>query len=430
MGPTARRPALLAFLAVLTAFVVPVAECQQYNPPGSLTELQLPRRQGIEKSLAEARWRLGPVRIDPWIALENLTYVNDVFSGGGGEEVSDLTATVGAGLRAFLPVGQDTMLAAYALPQYVWWQDQEDRRQLVGRYGGGVFAYFNRLILEGVIASEEEQRFATSELTQLVVAKRESAEAVAEVRLVRSLWLTALGSDSSLRYRVDEIDDPRFPAFDRLDRDETLIRLGARVRLAGAWDVGAGIESLETEFVNPGFDRSASGDSPYLSVRRSEDERKVEVELVARSLDPEPGSDFVPFDELVGSAVWIQPLSARLALQVYASRRLSYSITDAYSHALDDRTGLGLAWELGRRTVLSASAEVGTSRYERVLDTTAPERDDDVTGFGARLGFEVWRDVALGIGFTRTEFDSNLPAFDRTIDQLTTTIDLGGFDWP
>lgn len=430
MGFSAHRPWILAIFAALLWIIIPVAECQQYIPPGSLTEIQLPRREGLEKSLAEARWQFGGLRVDPWLALENLSYINDVFSGSGVDKVSDVTATAGAGLRAFLPIGPNTIVAGYALPQYIYWQDLEERRQLVGRYGAGVFTYFNRATLEVALSSHEEQRFASTEFTQLAVTQRDRLEVVGEVKLVRSLWLTAAGEATELRYQRDEEDDIRTPQFSRLDRDEDVTRIGLKAELRGGWDVTLGLESFETQFVDPNFDRSNSGDSPYLSLRFLEDEQQVLVELFNRSLDPEPGSDFVSFEELLGNAAWNQPLSARSSFSLFAARLLSYSLIDGYSHTLEDRLGAAFTWSWNQRISLQLSAEQGESQYQRTLLSTAPDRKDDIEAFGARLSWQIRPKLSLAVGYIHTEFDSNLPRFDRELDQITTNISLGGLDWP
>lgn len=430
MGFSAHRPWILAIFAVLIWIIIPVAECQQYIPPGSLTAIELPRREGLEKSLAEARWQFGGLRVDPWLAVENLSYLNDVFSGSDGPETSDVTATAGAGLRAFLPVGPDTIIAGYALPQYIYWQDLEERRQLVGRYGAGVFTYFNRATLEVMLSSHEEQRFASSEFTQLAVSQRDRLEVVGEVRLVRSLWLTAAGETSELRYQVDDLDEIPTPQFSLLNRDEEVTRIGLRAQLRGGWDVSLGLESFETDFIDPGLNLSNSGDSPYLSIRFQEDEQGVLVSLLQRKLDPEPGSIFVPFDELVGNATWNQPLSARFTFSLFAARQLGYSLINGYSHTLEDRVGLALAWSWNRRLSFQVSAEQGESSYQRTLMSTAAERQDDIQATGLRISWQILPKLSLGVGYSRTEFDSNLPRFDRELDQITTSINLGGIDWP
>ncbi|MCB1058019.1 MAG: hypothetical protein KDD11_21165 [Acidobacteria bacterium] len=429
-GSSHRSGALLAALALAGFLFVPEAECQQYSAPGSLTETRLPRREAIAKGVAEARWQLGGLRLDPWLSLSNLSYVNDVFSGSGGPAVSDFTASVGAGLRAYLPVGQNTTLGAYALPEYVWWRDQKDRRQVIGRYGAGVFSYFNRLTVEITGSSNEQQRVASPEFNQLAVSKLDQVEGLVELRAVHSLWLTAALRDGSRSYDVKGLDEQRAPAFNRLDRDEQVARFGARVTLAGSWKVGAGIESSTTEFKDPTFARSNSGDYPYLTVDVDTGRHRLAVEAVAQQLDPEPGSEFVPFDELTGTFVYELEIGPRLTASVYASRLLSYSLLDDYAYTYGKSTGVSLDWEPSRRTRFSVSAEQGEERYTLAPSSTAAERLDDVTGSSFQAQFRLHPKVALSLGFTRSKYDSNLDRFDRSFDQVTTSISLGGLDWP
>lgn len=431
MMPSLTPRSAVLVVAVVGFLIVPLAECQEYTAPGSLTEVRLPRREGIAKGIAEARWHLGGLRLDPWLSVQNLSYVNDVFSGSGGTAVSDVTASVGAGLRAYLPVGHASTIAAYALPEYIWWRDQTDRRKLVGRYGAGVFSYFNRLSVELTGFSHQEQNIASPEFSQLVVSTLEQVEGVVELRAVHSLWLTASARDGSRSYDIQGLDEERAPAFDRLNRDEKVARFGARVTLAGSWKVGVGIETATTDFRDPTFDRSSSGDSPYLNVRLDRGRHRLVAEAVDRSLEPEPGSDFVPFDELTGSLVYDLELSPRLTASVFGSRQLAYSLTDAYSYSFGDRLGVGLSWELGRRTQIRVSQEKGQERYTAApAFPTATQRIDDFTGASILAQVKLRKRLSLALGFTRAEFDSNLDRFDRSFDQITTSVSLGGLDWP
>ncbi|MCA9687947.1 MAG: hypothetical protein KC457_37660, partial [Myxococcales bacterium] len=128
-------PALLLFL-----LAVPAAA--QYTAPGEGLIEPLNRKQALEDAWANARFRLGAVRIQPSISLQDVAWVDATDSNDPTID-SDLTATLGAGLSAYLRLG-DGFLAFQALPQYSWWQDLEDRRRLIGTYGIGYFGFFSR----------------------------------------------------------------------------------------------------------------------------------------------------------------------------------------------------------------------------------------------------------------------------------------------
>jgi len=80
----------------------------QYRAPGSQAERKTEIHQELRESLNDARWTAGPLRIDPWIGIRELSWVDNVFADNG-ESVSDFTTTVGAGLRFFVPFGDSTI---------------------------------------------------------------------------------------------------------------------------------------------------------------------------------------------------------------------------------------------------------------------------------------------------------------------------------
>ncbi|HEY4590640.1 MAG TPA: hypothetical protein VII86_15545, partial [Thermoanaerobaculia bacterium] len=106
----------------------------EYTPPGGPEEKPESRQQELEHQVETARYHLGPVRVAPWATLRDIAYVRSLFTSSGVEQPADVTATVGAGFRAYLPNGAKATWIAQVLPEYVWWQKEVERRQLNGRY--------------------------------------------------------------------------------------------------------------------------------------------------------------------------------------------------------------------------------------------------------------------------------------------------------
>ncbi|HSU84612.1 MAG TPA: hypothetical protein VLR69_19515, partial [Thermoanaerobaculia bacterium] len=172
----------------------------QYTPPGGPQEQPESRQEMLERELAEARYRLGPVRLAPWATLRDVAYVRSLFTNGR-QLPSDLTATVGLGFRAYLRNGPKATWTAQVLPEYVWWQKQSQRRQLNGRYLLGFSGYFNRLTLEVQAGRQQEQRIVTPEVPVPVSTRLDGGELLAELRLSRSLSLFAV-TDASRQNNV------------------------------------------------------------------------------------------------------------------------------------------------------------------------------------------------------------------------------------
>ena len=377
----------VAMLTGILAFWVSsgptAAQFRQYTPPGDLQGETTSRQKGLEEDVANARWKLGALRIQPELALRNLAYVDDVFVGSGGETVDDITASIAAGLRFYLPVGPKTTFSAYAVPEYVWWQDQEDRRRLNESYGLGIFTYFNRLSLELSGTSDERLSFATSEVEQQITDSSDVLGLDLDLILRRNLIFFVSASTSEFRYLIDEAeqDDPRIGAFDRLNRDEDLLRAGLRARFRGGWTLEVGAERSEATFLESENDLSNSGTSPYVGFNLTEGSWKIYADVFFRSLEAEEGAQFREFDETTGRIEVSLEVRPRLTLISTGNRNLTYSIAEGFTYALEDRITFAAELELSSRSSLTAFSETGEVDY--TFGTSAVPRRDDYTGWGS-----------------------------------------------
>src|SRR5215210_9367172 len=186
----------LALLAASPA----AAQFSQYTAPGSLLQRSTSKKEQMEKALENARWHLGPFRLSPWFAIRDGAYVSDAFSGSSGgstgqggqvEEDPDFTITLGAGLQGYVPFGSKTFVTFDVLPQYVWWQEQEERRRLNGYYGAGLFAFFNRLNAEATVRRAEEQGVLTPEFEQRIHSRQDRIAGTLELEITPALFIFA-----------------------------------------------------------------------------------------------------------------------------------------------------------------------------------------------------------------------------------------------
>ena len=158
-------------LAVLVLGLLQTERAQsqfvQYTAPGSLRATQTPTREDFENALRDARWRWGTLRLTPWYELKDMGYNSNVF-GSTTNQQSDFTVTAGAGLRAFRLESEPRHPRP---PEYAWWNELENRRRLNGRYGAGLFGYFDRLTVDAEGTYAEQQSYASSELEQPIKLK-------------------------------------------------------------------------------------------------------------------------------------------------------------------------------------------------------------------------------------------------------------------
>lgn len=378
--------------------------------------------------MEEARLHLGPVRIAPWLSLKDIAWIES----GTGEEDSggDLTATAGAGLKAYLRSGS-VYWTAEALPEYVWWQDAEDRRSLNGRYGAAVYGFWNRLLLELSAGRDEQQQIVTSELLEPSNLRQDLYKGSVEAQWTGALsTLVSAQQSEQTSLAEDDTEDP-LGILELLDRRERTARGVLRLRPRQQFMIGIGAEHYEAEF-SPGaraqgLDRSNSGTSPLVEMRFERPGLYVQAEAMARSLEAEPGSQFVDYDRVAGNGAVALNAGGRVETWIYGGRNLAYSLFPQYAYLDDERLGAALRMKLGWRTVGRVFIEGGTNDYT-VLVAGTPPRQDDYTSYGASLELELGRTGSIELQAVRMEFESSIPEFDRNYTSIGAAIVFAGQD--
>jgi len=404
------------------------AQFTQYTTPGGPDSRPADRKAELAKQTAAARFKLGPLRLAPEISLKDVEYVKSLVGAAVSTTPSDFTATVGGGLRAYLPSGSSVTWTGYALPEYIWWQKETGRRQFGGLYGAGVDAFWNRLTVAAKAGSAAQQQVLSAEVPTLVSGRTEQAEGSADLRLTGALSVFASGQLMRQRALGNAATNPLVPLSAELDRDEKVERAELRWR-PGTWRIGVGAEHSDVNFTDrrPGaVDRSNSGTAPVLEVSRQRGRLGVDVDLAQRSLAPKPGSAFVKFDKTTGHAIVSYEIVRSAELFVYANRNLVYSVDPGYSYFDDLRHGASLHFALGNRSRLSLFGETGRLGYTVSLPGT-PARHDDLVAFGGAFTVDVLRGVVLGLQGSRTHYTSNIPGAGRTLTLLgfTATLSAG-----
>jgi hypothetical protein len=432
-------PSILALALLMAAPAA--AQLSRYTAPGSLLQRSTSKKEQMEQALEKARWHLGPLRLSPWFAIRDAAYVSDAFSGssggpGGPSEATgedpDFTITLGAGLQGFVPFGSKTYFTFDALPQYVWWQEQDERRRLNGYYGAGLFAFFNRLNAEATVRRAEEQGVLTPEFEQRIHSRQDRIAGMLELEITPALFAFASADAFELDALVEDLgDDPRLPPFDQLDRQERVLRGGLEYRSGETLRLAVGVERSEVEFDldEAARDRSSSGTSPILEAAYKGPRIQLDGNLAFRSLEPEPGSELVPFDETTGlvRASWTPRW--RLSYTLYGSRGLDYSLDESYSHFTADRLGLAISSKVGRASAVNLFAETGVHDYvlSGIGGAGAPPREDDFTAYGTSIQLQIEDRVQLSFGLARTELDSDIPGLDRSLTVFQTSVEISAF---
>lgn len=420
------RAASFFIAAILLIAGSAKAQFAQYTPPGGPEDRPEDRKERLEREIEEARYRLGPVRVDPVLSFRDVVYVRDLFASEG-PATSDVTATAGAGFRAYLRTGRKVTWIGHVVPEYVWWRKQENARRLNQRFGLTSLGFFNRLTLEALAQRDEQQQIVSPEVPRLIHSRGDRAGVDAELKASGALYVFASASRTEVDNLVDEEDDPRVRALGLLDHGESLARLGVRWRPRSGWTVGLGVERSVVDFESQALDNSNSGTAPVLEVVLDRRRFLIQADVAARSLEARQGSRFVPFDGVTGGASVTYEPGQRLGISLYGSRNLVYSLSLNYPYLDDHRLGLALSMGLGRSANFRFFQEIGYDDYVPSLPTL-PDQRDDLSAYGGSFR---WILPGPGTAYltlqaVRFEFDSNLPGADRSYTTGGITISLGG----
>jgi hypothetical protein len=384
------------------------AQFDQYSSPGSFQETRESTEDLLDRSMKNARWRLGRVFLHPWIGLRDVSY---------SDQEADITATVGAGIRGYLPLGEFT-LVMHVLPEYVWWKDQSERRQLNGRYGAGLFGNLGRTGVELSATRTDEARFFSRQLEERVNVREDFGKASIEVDVWGGLSLFARASLRRIQY-LSQGNENLF----HLEREEERFAFGVRFHLPRDLTIGLGVESSEADFIRD-ESRSNSGTSPVLQIEYDAGSLSVSADLYRLDLESESGSGFVPYEETAGSFQLKWQSTGRLAIRLYGHSNLVYSSSERWVYYQDSTLGVGIRTRLTSQMSLYFYGEEGQDEYTSFEPSSFAVRDDDFTSFGGnfRVG---WNRFTLNLGVSRTDYDSTLPEFARSTTVISSSLTLG-----
>ncbi|HEV8630945.1 MAG TPA: hypothetical protein VGV61_11555 [Thermoanaerobaculia bacterium] len=417
MAETRQHLQVVALVALAALAATPAAA--QYRAAGSDLELIPNRKQQLEKAVEQARWSLGAIRISPWLGVRDVTYVRELDPQTGERQRGDLTATAGAGLKAYLPLGEHVIAAAHALPEYTWWQRQKERNAAVGHYGLGIFSWFNRLEGEITARRVEAVEFASPDLLVREPIRSDEAAASTQVRLFGSLALFAGGSASRVRVDATPSLTPVDPSL-LLDRDATRVRGGLRYLLRGDRGyIGAGVLRERTQFQGLDAVRSNKGSSWYAESALRGNHLDLTAQYDQRDLEADDSS-FPGYRAGNGHAALTLHPGWRLLYQLYGRRELLYSALDAGRYLEEQRAGAGVRFALGSGG-LQLFYEVGDNRF---FGNTLGAPNESVTARGAWLDFHLLRHIAARIGGRITRFEPDGGGQPREIREINGSLAL------
>lgn len=417
-----RRTCLLAGVAAALMMAAPACgQFVQYAPPGDFVSPAESRAETFKRAMERSRWRFGRLLVDPWIYLRDFAYQDNQTSSAEDQSVTDLTVGIGAGINTYMTIGGDFIWGTFLLPEYTWWQDLDERRRLNGRYGTGLFENVGRIGVEATLTRFDESAIFSDEVEQQVSQRTDSGELSLTYNLGRGFLLFA---DFAARSFSSLEDDPALAALSRLDRDETIYRVGVGFESLRGVKLSLGFEQSDVEFESAGLDRSNSGDAIVFDFLYDGPLFLLNGQLASRSVDPEMSSEFIPYDDITGSLnLGSRPIGPA-RLELYARQDVSYSIQSRVSYVEYETAGAGIRVSLGSRGELHVYGEEGDDEYLQLEPGDLP-RTDDRTSYGLSFSLRFDR-YSFSIGYTVDDYESTIPVFDRDFTRFRTSVSVGG----
>ncbi len=416
---------LISFLVLCTALGALAAPAVTQTPINPLSSTPLFER--LSNDAESARWLWGSVRVNPSIGLSDVQFVDNVFVDSGvqqQEPVSDVSASVFAGLNFYQLLGDSSALATFVRPTYTWWQDLSERNRLNLDVGAAAAIEVSRLFLNAEVRSRERLGIATEEAEQEINFKSDTLDIEMGVQIYRSLALFAGFDRIESEHLLEQMPSSLVPNFSRLDRtDETTT---AGLRIEPGRDATLAIGFVEKTGQSPITRRDYDGDGVSLSFSLARPNLAIVAAIENVDLQPVAGSTFQPFDQTTGRIQLRLGTDTGRSLAFQARRGLTASVRTAFSDFESTRYQVTGATPLGQRFLLTVGAEEGDRDFRSSV------RQDDTRRAFATLRFELVSTAAMTARYERSEIESSEAQFSRDINRFTVdfSIGLSGLAWP
>lgn len=420
-GDFVRRGTGTAVVVLAALLAGPAAaQIMTETPPQART---LPEAEQIERELSTARFRLGPLRLAPFLRLDDIGWTNNAFVTSEGE-VDDVTASLSLGARLYLPMGRKVVVRGLVAPTYDWYEEATSLRGWGGTYSGEVLGLLNRLTVGG--GGERTRRISatSSEIGRDVQNETTRGFAKAEVKVLDRFSVYAGAERATTRLEDESFATPGLSPVSVLDRTETAYRAGVRYSHSSALSVGAMVERVEARFEREEVVRDNDVRAALLVVRYDRGRFYVEGTAGIREGGPVVANDLYP-DFRAGTYGYFASffVTEKLELRLLGSRRPAAALFLDNPYYFETRNGARLRFSLGRRLAVHAQADVGSNRYVNPVIETETEtivvRRDATRQWGGGLDFRVSRAVSVGLTVTKSDFDSNIGFYDREVVRVT-----------
>jgi hypothetical protein len=376
----------------------------------------------VHADLEQNRYHLGPIRLFPFLQIDDAGYNNNVF-GTASDKVADETADVSAGARFLIPIGSKLFLRGLAAPEYIWYNHLAEGRAFGGNYEAQFLALFNHLTLDADGRDSRTASLLNAETLRTVLATTRIAHARGEIDVAGPLSLFGEGEAAQYRYEANPVP-PRLledPAI--LDRREDRIRGGFRLHAREETSFSLAAEVVRTRFDDPVQGGDNRSEAILLGV--VVDRPRVYLSLSAGYRDSRP-IDASRFRELrTPTGSYFASYLVRSSVEIFVNgfRGAEYSVSETNPYYVATSNGGGVNLRFGSRFSVRVYGDYAENRYPIAAASDGGVRRTDTIGtVGGGLQVSLGRRLVLGVFGTEYRYDSNVPGVARNVFRLTSLI--------
>lgn len=389
-------------------------------------ERTVPLREAVKAEIEASRYKLGPFYLLPQFGVSNFGYNNNVFGRGDGigtdRERGDYTATVAAGTRFVAPIGRKIFIRGVAVPEYNYYQRNEDLRFFGGTYRASLLGLFNRMSVEVTGGPTRRLRPLNSEEERPVESR--SSDALGNIELD---IFPRLGIFGGIREEKQRFSAPTETTVSLLDRDDRAVRAGLRYHVTSFFDVSGAVEKTESDFRRDAT-RNNESSAVLLGVFYDRPRTFLNLSLGQRKGEGD-AADYPEYSTVTGSYFYSHAFARPAGFELYGDRGVVNTLFLANPYFFETRNGLAFKVLPNRRLLLRTFIELGTNRYPNAVIVDANQqvkREDDVTGLGAGVAVQLYRKLTINVTAQRNRYESNIDEFDRSAFLLTSNLTFQG----
>ena len=376
----------------------------------------------VHADLEQNRYHLGPIRLFPFLQVDNAGYNNNVF-GTADNKVGDATADISGGARLLVPAGSKVFLRGLAAPEYIWYHRLEEGREFGGNYEAQLLGLFNHLRFDAAGRYSRTSSLLNSETLRTVLSRTRTARGGAEIDVAGPVSL--FGEGEAAEYRFTASPKPPQPLEDPaiLDRREDQVRGGVRIHAAEETSFSLAAEVVRTRFDDPVQGGDNRSEAALLGVRIDRPRWYVNVSGGYRESRPIDASRFRDLNTATGSYFASFLVKSSIEIFVVGFRGAEYSVTTDNPYYVATTNGGGVNLQFSPRFSVRLYGDYAENAYPVPSAAEGGIRRKDTIGtFGGGFQLALGRRLGLGVFGTEYRYDSNVPGVARDIFRVTAGI--------